>query len=117
MQRDSVTHTMSKVKIAVKSVIANAANRALFGAENGNGGGENKSLGFIRLNATRIAQLAVDSDAAFTTEAGVAWLTAEVYEGGGLRFVQPAAFRARLDADGLKMPSLGVHRRTLGPAK
>jgi len=102
--------------IAVKSPIANAANRALFGEANSNGG-ESRSLGFIRINATRIAQLAVDSDAAFVTEGGVAWLTAEVYEGGGLRFVQPAAFRARLDADGLKMPSLGVHRRTIGPAK
>lgn len=102
--------------IAVKSAITNAANRALFGAENGNGG-ESRSLGFVRLNATRIAQLAADPDAAFVTEGGVAWVTAEVYEGGGIRFVQPTTFRARLDADGLKMPSLGVHRRTLGPAK
>ena len=108
---------MSKIKIAVKtSAITNSANRALFG-DNGNSGGESRSLGFIRINATRIAQLAVDADAAFVTESGVAWVTAEVYENGGLRFVQPTAFRARLDADGLKMPSLGVHRRTLGPAK
>lgn len=108
---------MSKVKIAVKtSTITNSANRALFG-DNGNGGGESRSLGFVRLNATRIATLATDPDAAFVTEGGVSWLTAEVYENGGLRFVQPATFRARLDADGLKMPSLGVHRRTLGPAK
>lgn len=102
--------------VAVKSSnITNAANRALF-ADSGNAG-ENRSLGFVRLNATRIAQLAIDADAAFITEGGVAWLTAEVYEGGGIRFVQPSQFRARLEADGLKMPSLGVHRRTLGPAK
>ena len=102
--------------VAVKSsAINNAANRALFGGDVG--GGESRSLGFVRLNATRIGALAVDSDAAFVTEAGVAWITAEVYEGGGIRFVQPTGFRARLEADGLKMPSLGVHRRTLGPAK
>ena len=104
-----------KVIAAKSSNITNAANRALF-ADSGNGG-ESRSLGFVRLNATRIAALAVDSDAAFITEAGIAWVTAEIYEGGGIRFVQPVAFRARLDADGLKMPSLGVHRRTLGPAK
>jgi hypothetical protein len=40
-----------------------------------------------------------------------------VYDNGGLRFVQPTAFRTRLEADNLKMPSLGVHRRTLAPAK
>ena len=107
---------MKNKVIAVKSGINNAANRALFGEANG-GAGESRSLGFIRINATRVAQLAIDTDAAFITEGGVAWLTAEVYEGGGLRFVQPQAFRTRLEADGLKMPSLGVHRRTLGPAK
>lgn len=107
---------MSKIKIAVKtSAITNSANRALFGEANG--GGESRSLGFIRINASRVATLAADPDASFVTEAGVAWITAEVYEGGGLRFVQPATFRARLEADNLKMPSLGVHRRTLGPAK
>ena len=107
---------MKNKVIAVKSGINNAANRALFGEANG-GAGESRSLGFVRLNATRIAQLAIDADAAFVTEGGISWLTAEVYENGGLRFVQPTAFRARLEADGLKMPSLGVHRRTLGPAK
>ena len=106
---------MKQKVIAAKSSIANAANRALFGEANG--AGESRSLGFIRINATRVAQLAIDTDAAFITEGGVSWITAEVYENGGLRFVQPPAFRTRLEADGLKMPSLGVHRRTLGPAK
>lgn len=91
------------------------ANRALFGGTEARV--ENRSLGFVRINASMVAKLAADPDAAYTSDSGVAWITAEVYEGGGLRFVQPAAFRTRIEADNLKMPSLGVHRISLGISK